>query len=91
MTFDQFQAAIRTLNLRDRATLEEIKVRHRILVKRFHPDSGEKNPKKIREINEAYSLLMTYCRNYRFSLSREEFYEQDLKERLRLQFGQEPF
>ena len=91
MTFDQFQSAVKTLNLPDRATLEEIKARHRILVKRFHPDSGEDNPEKIRKINEAYALLISYCRNYRFSLSKDEFYEQDLKERLRLQFGQEPF
>lgn len=91
MTFDQFQNALDIFKLSDRAGLEEIKARHRTLVKRFHPDSGTHHPEKIRKINEAYALLMSYCGNYRFSFTREEFYEQNLQERLRVQFGQEPF
>ena len=45
----------------------------------------------MREINDAYAIVTAYCRDYRFSFSQKEFYEQDLKERLRIQFGQEPF
>lgn len=91
MKYEEFQSALKTLKLSDRASLDEIKARHRALVKQHHPDRSEGNPEKIREINAAYAIVTAYCRNYRFSFSQKEFYEQDLQERLRIQFGQEPF
>jgi hypothetical protein len=33
---------------------------------------------------------LAYCRDYRFSFSREEFLEQRPEERLRQQFAQDP-
>ena len=38
------------------------------------PDGDEA---KFREINEAYKLLQAYIKNYRFSLSEDEFYGQN--------------
>lgn len=91
MTFAELEAARRLFDLPERATLREIKARHRALVKRFHPDAGgtaEAEP--IRRINTAYRVLAEYCAGYRFSFCREEFYEQQPEERLREQFAQDP-
>ncbi|MBN2428417.1 MAG: J domain-containing protein [Deltaproteobacteria bacterium] len=91
MTYEELQNAAKILNLPDKASWEEIRERYRALVKLHHPDKGDGNSNRIREINSAYDIVTAYCRDYRFSFSREEFYEQNVKERLRMQFGQEPF
>jgi hypothetical protein len=91
MTFAELQQALRIFNLAERASLKEIKARYRALVKRCHPDAGDWGESdRIREVNAAYRVLMAYCSDYRFSFSREEFYEQNPEERLRLQFSQDP-
>ena len=91
MTFDDLDRARRLFGLGERATLKEIKARHHELVKAHHPDhrNREDDP-LIRRINEAYQVLSGYCRNYAFSFSRQEFFEQEPEERLRDQFSQDP-
>jgi len=90
MTFEELDQARRLLGLSERATLSEIKARHRLLAKRFHPDRGEGgDAEQMRRVSAAYRLLKEYCSDYRFSLSREEFFEQNPEERLREQFAQD--
>jgi hypothetical protein len=91
MTYQELQQALKVLGLPERASLKEIKARHRSLVKRHHPDSNpDQATDRIREINAAYRLLMDFCAGYRFCFSQEEFYEQNPEERLRQQFSQDP-
>jgi curved DNA-binding protein CbpA len=90
MNYEDLQQALKVLSLPERATLREIKARHRELVKRFHPDAGGEETERIRQINEAYGVISAYCRDYRFSFSREEFFEQRPEERLRQQFANDP-
>lgn len=91
MTFTDLQQALAVFGLAERATLREIRARHRELVKRFHPDHGEaRDPERIRAINAAYAILRAYCEQYRFSFAEEEFYEQNPDERLRRQFARDP-
>ena len=91
MTYLDLQEALRILCFGERATLKEIKTRHRELVKRHHPDTGSmSDPGTIREINAAYSLLLDYVANYRFSFSEDEFCEQNPEERIRMQFADDP-
>lgn len=74
-----------------RASLEQIKARHRKLVKIHHPDHGENvDSEMIRNINCAYEVVITYCENYRYCFVEEEFLEQVPEERLRRQFGWDP-
>ncbi len=87
MTYAEFQKALAVFSLNDRATLKEIKDRHRTLVKRHHPDHSGKETEEIRRINAAYGLLLDYCQEYRYCFSREEFHEQNPEERLREQFA----
>ena len=67
--------------------MKQVKSRHRELVKRYHPDSGENtNGEQIQQINAAYRILSDYLASYRFSFSEDEFYVQNPEERLRRQF-----
>jgi curved DNA-binding protein CbpA len=91
MTYADLQAALLILGLSERSTLREIKTRHRQLVKRHHPDTGNADdPMTIRQVNAAYRLLLDYVTEYRFSFAEEEFYEQNPDERLRQQFMDTP-
>ena len=87
MTYTDLLEALRVLGLGQRATLREIKNRHRELVKRYHPDTGNVDEQvTIRSVNAAYKILIDYVSRYRFSFAEDEFYEQNPDERLRQQF-----
>lgn len=91
MTFAELEAARQVLGVGERATLGEIKARHKALVKRHHPDAGNvSDPEMIRLINAAYSLLTGYVGAYNFSFAESEFYEQNPEARIRRQFADDP-
>lgn len=91
MTFAELQDARLILGVGERATLAEIKARHKVLVKLHHPDSGNDiNPEMIRKVNAAYRLLFDYVNAYRFSFVESEFYEQNPEARIRMQFADDP-
>ncbi|OEU72530.1 MAG: molecular chaperone DnaJ [Desulfuromonadales bacterium C00003107] len=91
MDYTELQSALKVFGLGERATLKEIKTRHRVLVKRYHPDGGEIGALQvIQEVNAAYKLLLDYVGAYSFSFAEAEFYEQCPEERLRQQFGDDP-
>lgn len=92
MSHADLMEALEVLGLPERATLREIRSRHRQLVKRYHPDSGSGgDPERIRAVNEAYRLVSQYLDSYRYDFSAREFYEQTPEERLRDQFFSDPW
>jgi DnaJ-class molecular chaperone len=91
MTYQKLKAALETFGITGRATIEQIKQRHRELVKMHHPDKSDAaEPAMIRKINVAYEILTTYCADYRYCFTEEEFLEQNPAERLRRQFRSDP-
>ncbi len=91
MDYAELRAALEVFGLGERATLKEIKARHRALVKRYHPDGGETSAlPAIQKVNAAYKVLLEYVGSYRFSFAEEEFLEQRPEERLRQQFAEDP-
>ncbi len=91
MTYDDLHRALAIFRLTPPVTLPEIKARHRELVKRFHPDRAtEGDPEDIRAVNGAYGILRSYCENYRFFFTDDEFCAQNPDELLRRQFAQDP-
>ena len=91
MTYSDLQSALRIFGIGERATLQQIKRRHRELVKQHHPDhAAGDNPGQMHRINAAYEILTEYCRNYRYDFSEGEFLEQSPEERLRRQFVWDP-
>ncbi len=91
MTYNELQAALRTLGLGERATLAEIKSRYRELVKRHHPDAGNaEGAEQIYRVIEANKRIMEYVASYRYGFSEKEYLEQDPEERLRRRFKADP-
>lgn len=87
MMFTDLQKSLEILGLYDRVTMKQIKSRHRELVKRYHPDTGnDAEGEKIKLINAAFRVLSDYLESYRFSFSEDEFYSQNPEERIRRQF-----
>lgn len=77
--FDKIDKARRTLDLPEVATINMIKDKYRELSRRWHPDQcrGDENEEKKshemqQQINEAYSILMSYCNSYEYSFTRED-------------------
>jgi DnaJ-class molecular chaperone len=74
--FEEITKARRLLELPERATMEEIKVSYRNLIRQWHPDrckgSEEKATQMSSRIIAAHGLIMDYCNHYRFSFSEEE-------------------
>lgn len=96
MTYVELTAALGVFGFseRDQLTMAQVKRRHRELVKSSHPDlTGETSAHSldIRRINAAASVLQAYLRSYRFNFSEDEFYRQNPDERLRVQFGSDPW
>src|SRR6056297_935191 len=91
MTYQVLKNALQIFGLGERATLRQIKRRHRQLVKQHHPDHAPSTDSEAMvRINAAHKILMAYCENYRFSFSEEEFFEQYPEERMKRQFGWDP-
>ncbi len=91
MTYEGLKKALTVFGLGERATLRQIKTRHRELVKAHHPDRATTDDTDAMvRINAAHEILRAYCENYRFSFSEEEFLEQYPEERIRRQFGWDP-
>lgn len=92
MEYQELRQALQLFALGERASLAEIKARHRELVKCHHPDAAadQTDPETIRQINAAYRLLCDYCASYRYAFDEEEFLEQNPEERLRRQFAGDP-
>lgn len=91
MTYEELDESRILFGLEKRATRGEIRARHRMLVKRHHPDTAAgSDVEMIGRINEAYRILREYIDSYRYSFEEEEFYGQNPEERLRRQFGDDP-
>ncbi len=72
--FDAVDNARKLLGLGEEITPTEIKGAHRKLALRYHPDKnlkGESSGKEFNELNQAYKLLLEYCRSDRCSLRKE--------------------
>ncbi len=62
--WELLQKARKILRLPPITTRKEIVERYHLLAKKYHPDKGG-DPEKMKEINEAYQLLIEFCDNYR--------------------------
>ncbi|TLM64265.1 MAG: J domain-containing protein [Deltaproteobacteria bacterium] len=91
MTYRELQEALAVFGLGERATLKQIRTRHRELAKAHHPDRhAAADAQAMQRINAAYRILADYCSTYRYCFSEAEFLEQVPEERLRRQFGWDP-
>lgn len=93
MTYEELKIALYRFGFHenDLLTIKRIKQRHRTLVRKCHPDLQQSSdPEKIRQLNDAYRVIMDYIQSYRFSFTAEEFYRQIPEEHIRQQFSWDP-
>jgi DnaJ-class molecular chaperone len=64
------------LGLPERASMAEIKAKYHELLNQWHPDKCSGDPAECnemtRQINAAYTILMRYCSQYKYSFAPEE-------------------
>ena len=89
------EQARKLLGLGDRATLGEMKRAYYRLSKKHHPDTTKEKGKEegdemMYSLTEAYNLLMRYCEEYRFPLTKPEDDIYDAEDWWMERFGQDP-
>ncbi|OYT53056.1 MAG: heat-shock protein [Candidatus Altiarchaeales archaeon ex4484_2] len=72
MNPQEIKKAQKTLQLPEETTPAEIKKQYHKLTKKHHPDQGNKNQKRMQEINQAYQTLQEYIQNYLINLNPQE-------------------
>jgi len=87
--------ARKILGLADRASLKEIKEAFWSQTRKWHPDKCKKKDKnicheKMKEINKAYKVIMSYVENYNYSFNDETVWEDNPEERWKKRFGRDP-
>ena len=67
------------LGLSNKATLFEVKQRYRNLMHKWHPDKNPDDLKSAQEmsvqINDAYKVILEYCKHYEYSFNEEDIRE----------------
>lgn len=79
-SFNKLDKARQLLELGTVTTIDEIKKHYKDSVKKTHPDTNKHDPDahwKMVEVNQAYEVVVKYCQNYKFKLTKEEFSEQN--------------
>ena len=75
-SFEQLIKAKTLLGLRETATLKEIKLSYKNLMKKWHPDKHKDDSTKATtmsiQINEAYEIVLEYCTHYEYDFSEEK-------------------
>jgi DnaJ-class molecular chaperone len=67
--------ALDVLGLPTLVTREDVRRQYRHLAKKYHPDQGG-DRRKMERINEAYTLLDAYMKNFRYAFDDEEISRQ---------------
>jgi len=71
--FSDIEAARKLLGLGETASLEQIRSAYRSMARQHHPDKkGTGDAEAMKEINQAYHLLMDICNHYRYSFRKED-------------------
>ncbi|OQX58488.1 MAG: molecular chaperone DnaJ [Helicobacteraceae bacterium 4484_230] len=79
-SFEELVKAKTLLGLHDKASLSEIKSRYRNLMRKWHPDihpdDTEKATQMSAKINNAYKIILDYCKHYEYRFDEEFLKEQ---------------
>jgi len=74
--YQEITEARKWLELPEKATMGEIKSSYRRLIARWHPDRGHGDKEKCNEMTQkiikSYKIINNYCKEYKYSFSREE-------------------
>jgi len=73
--FEKLVKAKTLLGLNERATLKEVKLKYKHLIRQWHPDKHPDDPQHATrisaQINEAYTTVLRYIQEYEFPFDEE--------------------
>ncbi len=72
---EEIEKALELLNLPKLISRGDIKKQYYFLAKKNHPDSGG-DAQKMEQLNHAYTLLMKYIEEFRYTFDEEEISKQ---------------
>jgi len=72
---EEIDKALNILALPKLISKEDIKTQYRFLAKKNHPDTGG-DVEKMEQLNYAYTLLMKYIEEFRYTFDEEEVTKQ---------------
>lgn len=82
LSFDTLIKAKTLLGLSDKATLSDIKIRYKNMMRTWHPDKHPDDTDTAHamstQINDAYAVLLEYCSRYEFNFDEEHLREKTL-------------
>jgi hypothetical protein len=97
ITAEALREAAKILGIRERASLNEIRIRYYERIKEWHPDVSQKDPGVSHEmtirLKKAYDLLVDYCMNHVISFRIEDLsrnLEQNPADFWKERFGDDP-
>ncbi|MBN2721533.1 MAG: J domain-containing protein [Campylobacterales bacterium] len=76
ISYDEIHQALDILGLPSLITKEDIKKRYRFVAKSVHPDKEGGSNEAMERANWAYTILMQYIDNFRFTFDDEEIKKQ---------------
>jgi curved DNA-binding protein CbpA len=93
--YDEITEARKTLELSERASLDDIKENYRILLNKWHPDKCTEDHDHCSEMTKkiiaAYKSIRAYCYQYKFSFAEKEIEHSESAEDWWLKrFGNDP-
>ncbi len=83
MSLEEFERALKILNLKKNTSLKEIKQIYREKIKNAKDE-------EIKELSKAYKIVVDFIEKYPFSFSEEEFFKAYPEERLKRRIWQDP-
>lgn len=91
----EIDKARRILELGEKASLKEIRTAYRALIKKWHPDRCKEEDweichEKMKEINQAYKIILKYIEDYNYSFSEEKISEDNPQVFWEKRFGGDP-
>ena len=72
---EEIEKALELLSLPKLISREDVKKQYYFLAKKNHPDSGGE-AQKMEQLNHAYTLLMKYIEEFRYTFDEEEISKQ---------------
>ncbi len=83
MSLDELRKALKALGITKGYSLNDVKSLYRNRVK-------EANDKEIKELSQAYKIILNFIENYPFEFSEEEFFKAFPEERLKRRIWHDP-
>jgi len=90
--YEEFRWACEQLNIQIPITYSKIRKRYLQFIKKLHPDqsSSKENEKLTADLIHAWEIIESYCENFKYEFSEDEFFRQYPNEKLKKRLSEDP-